>query len=295
MPKIALCLTLVCLSPLSLAQDTRDLGLGGGVAEFDEDANQRAAEQAEQQHYDQHSVERLPIDEQPLPKADDKNYLPFLLQRVQVYHARGQYPLACKDFDRLSQAGFDLNEKKDMAGRTYLACAQKLAEQKDIDKANQRLKQAKALIGQVPEMNRCLGAIARQQSDSALAKGDLDAAIAAFDRAYALEPDVTDTLKFSANLTYLARKAYKQEDIPKTQQILEAALKYFPNNVEAQELKRQLWLRDNLAMMVGAVALAFFILVGLVILLRRASARKFAKLDPDLLPDVDDDEDSDLS
>lgn len=277
----------------SFAQGTRAVGLGGDLAEFDEDANEHAAEKAAQVRYDQHSVERLPIDEQPLPSKDDKNYLNFLLQRVKIFHARGQYPQACADFDLIAQAGYDLMQKKDMAGRSYLACAQKLAEQKDVKKAQHRLEQAKNLIGTVPEMNRCLGSLARLRSETALAKGDIDSAMAEFDQALKLEPDVTDKIKFSAKLTYLARKANQEGDVATTLKAMNAAINYFPDNVEARKLQRQIWFRDNLAKMIGGGVLVLLLLFGIFISMRKISAGKFARIDPDLLPDPDDDDDDD--
>ncbi|MFH1811643.1 MAG: hypothetical protein ABIJ09_23080 [Pseudomonadota bacterium] len=279
-------------SGLATAQETRDMDLGGAIMPSESGSSDTAADRVEQ--YIPSAVEELPIEERPTPKADGKDYLPFLWERFKVLHSRGEYLRACDDLETLHGAGEDMASSRDMAGRSYLECARLRAEQKDGERATVLLARSEELIGQVDERKRVVGPLARQRSDAALAKGDLVAAVTAFDEALQLEPDATDRLEFSTRLAILARAAYGREDIAGTEKALAAALKYFPSNMEAQQLKRQLWLRANMGWMVGGSFAGVLLLVVATMLWRRAAAGRYKNIDLDQVPDLGDDDDDAL-
>lgn len=267
---------------------TKDMDLGGAI-NFDEDAEKRAAAEAAAAPRPDR-VEDLPIDQQPLPKADSEEYVPFLWKRALAHHFKGHYQKACDDFDALLAAGVDLEEKKAKAGRTYLACARLKAEQKDVENAQKLLSKSRMYIGDVPEMKRVLGAIARHGSKAALSKGNIEQAVQLFDEALDKEPDATDALKFSADLTYLARNSWDKGDADKAKTALKAALKYFPQNLEAQDLKREMWLSSNLPVLAIVAFLVVIFFVVLWILWRKMRANEYAKLEVENLDGLQEEE-----
>jgi len=263
------------LSPLASAQ-TRDMDLGGAIMPVEDDDRESVEERAAN-YVEPDTVEALPVEHRPTPKVEEDDYIPFLWERARAYHQKGIYLKACEDFDALAGAGEDLSGEKAVVGRTYLACARLRVERKEVEQAIALLERAQGFIGEVPEMSRVHGAVARQRSDAALAKGDLAEAIKQFELAREIDPDATDSLKFAADLAYRARAAYEQGDEETTRQALEGSLRFFPDGRDANELKRELWLGANLPILFMIVFLALVAVAILWVLLKRARANQFEK------------------
>ena len=286
------------LAAPALAQnETRDLNLGGAVMP-DEKAiytPEPAATGPVKPRAD-----ALPVEERPEPATQSADYVPFLWERARSFHGKGWYLKACADFDSIKDVGGDLTKEKDIVGRTYLACAQQAAEQHDESNALVLLAKARAYIGAVPEMERVHGTISRQQSESALSRGDIDLATRNFDDAIKNEPDATDTTKFSTDLAHMARNAYQRDDLNTARKAVAASLKYFPDNRLAHDIARGIWLRENMAYLVAAAVVAFLAIIALYLLWRRsrttrdeaALAKKAARISDEELDEEDADLDS---
>lgn len=291
MRSVAALVTAMSLAaPVAMAQDTtRDMDLGGAVM-LDESASDKPVAPPRPE-----GVEDLPVEDQPLPAADSPKYVPFLWERAAAFHAKGMYLKACADFDLLAAANEDLSRKAAVVGRSYLACARLKAEQVELEEARALLEKTRRFIGEVPEMNRVHGTIARHESKTALSQGKLEDAIAAFDRASTAEPDATDPLRFSADMTYYARTAYQKEDLPTAHRALAAALRFFPENREARQLERELWVREHFTWMLAAAFAALGLAVLAWLVVRRLGRDRFARTEVDHLPGLDEAEEEEKS
>jgi tetratricopeptide (TPR) repeat protein len=268
--------------------ETRDLDLGGAVmpderASFTPDplASSRPSSPR---------ADSLPVEERPEPAKQSPEYIPFLWERARSFHGKGWYLKACADFDSIKQVGGDLAREQAIVGRTYLACAQQAADQHDSSTALEQLAKARTFIGEVPEMARVGGTLARHQSATALGKGDIDEATRAFDEALKQEPDATDAIKFSTDLAHLARTAYQRDDMQRARQAVAASLRYFPENRLAQDVRRGIWLRDNMTYLILVSVLALLAVVALYVIWRRMRAARDEAALADRAARISDDE-----
>ncbi|MBN2361439.1 MAG: hypothetical protein JXR83_18455 [Deltaproteobacteria bacterium] len=255
-------------APALAQNETRDIDLGGAVmpdekASFAPGGSTPSAPARPR-------ADALPVEERPEPARQSPEYIPFLWERARSFHGKGWYLKACADFDSIQEAGGDLAREQAIVGRTYLACARQAADQHDAPNASALLAKARSFIGEVPEMARVNGTLARHRSEIALGRGDVEEATSAFDEALKLEPDVVDPTKFSSDLAHLARTAYQRDDMERARLAVAASLKYFPQNRLAHDVGRGIWLHDNMGYLIALVVFGLVALIALYVMWRRS-------------------------
>jgi hypothetical protein len=210
-----------------------------------------------------------PAEDQRLPSSKDPGFAEAAWDRAATRHQRGLSCHASDDLDLLVQVGHPLDKRKALAGRAYLACAVQLIRAGDVDQGTKRLDQARALLGNVPDLNRATGPLLRMEADQALAAGDLAGARRKWDEAAATEPDLTDSSKFGSRLLTAAEAAMERDDLAAARTYLDAARAY-ADTPKAKALARTMDLKESAPLYgwLAAGAGGLFLVVLVVLRLR---------------------------
>ncbi len=222
-----------------------------------------------------------PLTEANLPPPGNRKRIPALHELAQRHVGGSMWKEACRFYDMLEEEGgseaiLSHERGKVDAARSYLGCAKAAHADGNFERAEARLRQSEALLGNTTSRHRAVRwKMLRDQMRTKANSGDVDGAVRLHSELQALRKNEEERVWLGEQLASLAWEAHEEGDEHRRDHIMQAAESVSPMNVELRRLKDQKNLQgDVLTNILKYGGIGVLVVVVLTLLSRwRATAR----------------------
>ena len=223
------------------------------------------------------------LTEETLPKPGDKKRLPALHTLAGRYVTTKQWEEACNKYDTIegefgTEGVIEAPDGKKNAARAYFYCGRRAANHNEEDKAEKLLEKSERYGPSTAKHAMVRENMLREQYRKKLGNGDVDGAIALFDKAQKMREVEDERIWLGEELAKRAKDAMDAGDELQLETLMSRLSEIAPMNTEYRRMKDEIEMRDSIlsnALTFAGAIVGFVLVMGLF--MRWLSARRVKK------------------